>query len=104
MERWLVRFNEACRAAGLEGTIMLGLDNYGPQQLTGFKAQCKALDILPVYTPTYCTDVVAPVDRHLGRFVKRIAKHLFKGTLIVELENWRDGLTSAEERRVQMAT
>lgn len=49
------------------GEVMLGMDNHGSQQTPLCRTFMDYLNIVPVYTPANCTDVVSPCDHHVGR-------------------------------------
>ncbi len=58
----------------------------------------QAMDILPVYTPSQCTDVVSPVDRHMAQNIKQRIKGFFDDAYEADVDKWDEGLSSGEKR------
>ena len=85
---------------GVEGEVMYGMDNLGSHHNTGIKETLYDNNVYPVYTPSQCTDVVAPVDHHIGAWMKQCMSHLYEYELQHNLEVWEDGGLTASERRV----
>ena len=83
----------------LDKEVMLGLDRLPAQSTAYFLKTCAELNIIPVYTPPDCTDVVAPIDHHLGAQLKRLMQGCYKEAV----ENFRSASTSQFQRRVMMA-
>ena len=63
------------RAAGVEGEVMIGMDNHGAQRTPLMLALYKELGLVPVFTSANCTDCISPVDHHVGRFIQTVHKH-----------------------------
>jgi hypothetical protein len=83
--------------------VLLGMDNHGSQQVLTFKQRMAALSIIPAYTPPDCTDVVAPVDHHVGAHIKVVLAKFFHAEIEAHQEEWEDGNLSASCRRMLMA-
>ena len=65
-------------------------------------------DIEAVYTPTNCTDVVAPVDHHLGATLKGTIGKLYLAALEANKDQWcnppgQGGLEAASMHRLTPA-
>jgi len=83
------------------------MDNHGAQTTQAFRAQMSAYKVVPAYTPPDCTDVVAPVDHHVGARLKRIISQFYHDDLEHNIDSWcmPSGLggLSASQRRMCMA-
>lgn len=88
----------------LHGPVLLGLDNWGPQNNDDFHKKAGDLGMSLCYTPEACTDLVAVTDCGLGNEVKRRMTRLYRDDLESpgRLEKWKNGLISASERRILM--
>jgi hypothetical protein len=84
----------------VDGEVMYGLDNLGAHHNTAIKAKLAANGVIPVFTPSQCTDVVAPVDHHIGAWMKQCMSYLYERELELNLNRWEDGGLSAAERRI----
>ena len=108
MMHWLLDiFIPSVRAAGKKGWIMLGLDNHGCHTHPAFKAACAEHHIFLVFTPAYTTDITAPVDHHVGAFMKTIMQKLWEAELVEMYAYWtEDGVDmpgrAASHRRILM--
>ena len=54
------------------------MDGHGAQMTRRFQERCRELDIIPIYTPPNCTDVVAPVDAGCGATLKSLSNILYQ--------------------------
>jgi hypothetical protein len=83
------------------------MDNHGAQTTQAFRAQISQYGIVPAYTPPDCTDVVAPVDHHVGARLKRIISQFYHDDLERSIDSWCMpaglGGLSASQRRMYMA-
>ena len=86
--------------ADVDGEVLYGMDNLGAHHNSAIKAKLYANDVWPVFTPSQCTDVVAPVDHHIGAWMKQCMSYLYESELEANLDEWEDGGLSAAERRV----
>jgi hypothetical protein len=48
--------------SNIEGGMMYGLDNLGAHHNSDIKAKLVAADVFPAFTPSQCSDVIAPGD------------------------------------------
>ena len=75
---------------------MLGMDGLSSYFTPAMQDRFKDANIVPVYTPANCTDVVAPVDHHIGGRLKTIMAEFYAAELEVNGEQWqRSGALSA---------
>ena len=89
--------------ADIEGGVILGLDNLGAHLNSDIKAKLVAADVFPVFTPSQCTDVIAPVDHHIGQWMKEATAMMYEHELERNLEQWENGELTAAERRIYIA-
>lgn len=95
-----VRSLAAFREATIDdGEVLLIMDRHGPQRTLYCKAFMRAMHIFTMYTPSLCTDRVAPIDHHVAQTLKtkmrKILKSRFTLDELLEL--------TAEERRMATA-
>lgn len=89
----------------LVGPVILGLDNWGPQNTRAFHEKAASMGVCLCYTPENCTDLVAVTDAGLGNEIKRRMVKSYKNDLESSkerLEAWKSGRVSASERRILM--
>jgi hypothetical protein len=90
------------------GERALGMDNHGSQRTHTFQSRMDDLDIVGLYTPVDCTDVVAPVDHHVGARLKKCVAALYHYEFEQNRDKWCNppqfGGLEEWERRVYMAT
>ena len=102
---WLDHFEAE---TGALGERLLGMDQHGAQMTRAFLALMNTNNIEAVYTPTNCTDVVAPIDHHVGAALKRIIGKLYHAALEANKDQWCNppgqGGLEAWERRVFIAS
>jgi hypothetical protein len=90
--------------SSLEGSIMLGLDNLSAHHDERVKNKLSDADVYPVFTPSQCTDVVAPGDHHVGQWMKDAMRVMYEAEMDNNIENWEEGGLSAAERRIYIVT
>ena len=78
------------------------MDQHGSQLVSEFLEGMTEKKIYGVYTPVNCTDVVAPIDHHVGARMKNIIKKLYVRDFAANLDQWSYHL-SASQRRVYIA-
>jgi hypothetical protein len=86
--------------ADIDGGVMYGLDNLGAHHDIDIKTKLVAADIYPVFAPSQCTDVVAPVDHHVGQWMKEAMAVMYEHELERNREAWENGELTAAERRI----
>jgi len=59
--RSIASFREATLG---DGEVLLIMDRHGPQRTLYCKAFMRAFHIFTMYTPSLCTDRIAPIDHH----------------------------------------
>ena len=105
MMAYFADFREA--TLGL-GEVLLGMDNHGAQKTPLCREFMKTMGIQCAFTPADCTDVVSPVDHHVGQTLKlKIAKRYDQSceeNADIWEEHWRDGGLSASKKRRLVAT
>ena len=103
MMEWLDGFDEDLgRSAATRQEVMLGMDQHGSQLVSEFLEGMTDKNIYGVYTPVNCTDVVAPIDHHVGARMKNIIKKLYVRDFAANIDQWTYHL-SASQRRVYIA-
>ena len=106
MLEWLEMFNESTQHIHEKyGFRILGTDQHGPRMTKLFTDRCAELGIVLVYGPASCTDVVAPVDHHVGVRLKEIIGRQYTSHLEANREKWtlnedQEGHFSASDRRM----
>ena len=87
---------------------MLILDNLGAHRIEALTELAIQNNILPVFTSPECTDVLQPVDHHVGAWLKHMMGRFYATELELDINSWRNhstsGQLSATRRRVFMAT
>ena len=87
---------------------MLIMDNLSAQRMHAFQEMAMKSRILPVYTSPGCTDVLQPVDHHVGAWLKYMMGRFYATELELDLNNWRNHADSkalsSTRRRIFMAT
>ena len=86
--------------ADIDGDMMWGLDNLGAHHNIDVKRKLVAANVYPVFTPSQCTDVVAPVDHHVGAWILGAMAVLYEHALERNREAWENGELTAAERRI----
>jgi hypothetical protein len=107
MVAWLADFMEDITSAGIRHEVLLGMDRHGAQKTERFREMLDGYRVVPVYTPPDCTDVVAPVDHHVGAQFKRIMSRYYHAQVAKNQDSWnlppKEGGLSASMRRQYMA-
>ena len=105
MMAYFVDFREA--TLGL-GEVLLGMDNHGAQKTPLCRDFMKTTGIQCAFTPADCTDVVSPVDHHVGQALKLKIARRYEETCEEHAEiwdlPWREGGLSASKKRRLVAT
>lgn len=87
---------------------MLILDGLSGQRMVQFIDKCHENRIICVFTSPGCTDVIQPIDHHVGAFLKLTIGKLYRIELEINFALWRDYKSNkvlcAGKRRVFMAT
>jgi hypothetical protein len=101
---WLDQFQNETSSLG---DRLLGMDGHGSQMTSIFRDLMRQYLIHPVYTPPNCTDVVAPVDHHVGRKLKGLIEDFYHAAMAINRDAWCNppgihGGLEAWERRVLM--
>ena len=101
------------RAAGVEGEVLIGMDNHSAQRTPYMLALYANLGLVPVFTSANCTDCISPVDHHVGRYIQTHMGRSYRTAVETNPEIWiassaNEGLenvqsTSAMSRRMLMA-
>ena len=82
MECWLARPGNGLEdVADIDRGVMYGLDNLGAHRNIDIKTKLVDADIYPVSILSQCTDVIAPVDHHIGQWAKEAMAVLFEHEL-----------------------
>ena len=84
------------------GEILLILDQHGSQTTAFFRMRARECGIVLAYTPSSCTDVVAPVDHHVGAYLKKLMSTFYHDELRLNYDQWVDEGISASECRMLM--
>jgi hypothetical protein len=101
------------KLAGIEGEVMIGMDNHAAQRTPAMLALYTRLGMVPVFTAANCTDCISPVDHHIGRFIQERMAASFRAAVEADPTNWimsaeqnidDPECTQAEARRMLMAT
>jgi hypothetical protein len=106
-------FVPALRAAGIYRPVLAVMDGLSSHETPAMRALMQLHGIIPFVTAAGCTDVAAPVDRHVGAFLKTTMRVCYKSAVKADSHLWRGtgpgGLASvatgsaASRRRVLMA-
>jgi hypothetical protein len=86
-----------------DGFVILGMDGHGAQMTRRFQERCRELDIIPIYTPPNCTDVVAPVDAGCGATLKSLSNILYQADYEKNHNIYEDEGIADKEKRMQAA-
>jgi hypothetical protein len=99
--------------AGIEGEVMIGMDNHRAQRTPEMEAIYRDLEMMPIYTAAGCTDCISPVDHHVGRFIQQHMGQAYQNAIEKNPHIWRADVaerdiehahsTSALARRMLMA-
>jgi hypothetical protein len=93
--------------AGIHEEVLLGLDGLAAQKTTGFLEKAVDHDVLPVYTPPDCTNVIAPCDHHVFLRLKELLKAFYRQISQTQRAVWADcknnDSLSQSNKRIQIA-
>jgi hypothetical protein len=98
---WCVdSFKTDLKEAGIENEVLLGMDGLPAQKTPEFLRKTVESNILPIYTPPDCTDVVAPCDHHVFLRLKELIKAFYKEMSQVNRDLWaRDSAALSDSRK-----
>lgn len=86
---------------------LLLLDDLSAQKMPRFREYAMQHNVLPMYIPPGCTDLVQPVDHHVGAWLKYAMRTLYQYELNENLDIWRNykanKVFSAPARRIMLA-
>ena len=104
---WCRRFADTIEEKHPGVSQLLLLDECSAQRTDIIEKYLRHRGVLPVFIPGGCTDVLQPVDHHVGAVIKTIIQKLYKVELEISYEEWRnyeynDSLTDSK-RRMLMA-
>ena len=89
-------FNKNIRESGELGEQLLFLDNLGSHMTESNIALMKELLIVPLFLALNCTDVAAPIDHHVGCYLKVKVKGWYELDLEQNYDLWRGGVDDVE--------
>ena len=102
------------RDAGIEGEVMIGMDNHSAQRTPAMLALYTELGMVPVFTSANCTDCISPVDHHIGRYIQQHMGKSYRDAVETNPGIWIASnadeeledptCNGAKERRMLMAT
>jgi hypothetical protein len=61
------------RAAGVDGEVLIGMDNHSAQRTPYMLDLYTQLGLVPLFTSADCTDCISPVDHHVGRYIQTVS-------------------------------
>ena len=107
MLAWLEQFDvDTKHIAEKHGTRILGFDGLGSHMSIPFLERCVELDIFCVCVPPHCTDILAPVDHHVGLTHKKLIRVLYQQDIEESWRQWNLGSTeggfSCSEKRIKL--
>ncbi len=86
---------------------VLGMDQHGSHAIPDIVEEMGRLGIFPVFTPSHCTEVVSPVDHHVGARLKQKMATYYHAELDKNFVDWckslQEGGLHTWERRVLIA-
>jgi hypothetical protein len=88
------------RMAGVEGEIMIGMDNHSAQRTENMLGIYTSLGLMPIFTAANCTDCISPVDHHIGRHIQ---KHMGRSYTRAIQENPEIWIASSAEVEIEDA-
>ena len=81
-------------AAGVQGEVMIGMDNHSSQRTPDMITLYQSLGMVPVFTSANCTDCISPVDHHIGRFIQTHMGRSYRASMEVNTDIWIAGSAS----------
>jgi hypothetical protein len=104
---WLRTFAKVLKDNNLSDQLLF-LDDLSCQSVESFRTLCVESDVIPFPVPPGLTDLLQPVDHHVGAQLKRIMNGFYKIELELNYDDWRNYKRNksldAMHRRVLMAT
>jgi hypothetical protein len=92
----ILRVAADLQAAGVEGEVLIGMDNHGAQRTKEMLELYEALGMVPVFTSANCTDCISPVDQHIGRFIQQHMGRSYRASVESEQSIWIAGSATVE--------
>jgi len=89
------------RAAGVEGEVLIGMDNHSAQRTPYMLALYATLGLVPVFTSANCTDCISPVDHHVGRYIQTHMGRSYRTAVETSPEIWIASSANEELEDVQ---
>ena len=90
------------------GEVLLGMDRHSAQSTFLCEGFMERYGIVPAYTPANCTDVVSPVDHHVGAGIKRKMYAMYEAAFDSDPDKFTspagEGGLTAKDKRMLMAT
>jgi hypothetical protein len=84
-----------CLRAGVEGEVLIGMDNHSAQRTDEIRKLYGDLGFMPLFTAANCTDCISPVDHHIGRFIQNHMARSYRKEVSDHPEIWM--ATSADD-------
>ena len=75
-------------AGGVVGEVLIGMDNHSAQKTDEIEALYARCNLIPLYTPSGCTDCISPVDHHVGRFIQNAMSKAYQQEILTNPEVW----------------
>ena len=92
----ILRVAADLHAAGVEGEVLIGMDNHSAQRTQEMLDLYEALGMVPVFTSANCTDCISPVDQHIGRFIQQHMGRSYRVSVEQEQSIWIAGSADVE--------
>ena len=89
------------QAAGVEGEVMIGMDNHAAQRTPAMLSLYLSLAMQPVFTSAQCTDCISPVDHHIGRFIQKHMGRSYRASVEADQEIW---INASDEIEIENPT
>jgi hypothetical protein len=103
----LESFKADLKEAGIDEEVLLGLDGLPAQKTAKFLDTATESNIIPMYTPPDCTDVIAPCDHHVFLTLKNMIKAFYRKMSQALRDLWADsrdnGSLCPSNKRIQIA-
>jgi hypothetical protein len=82
--------------AGVEGEVLIGMDNHASQRTPEMLELYTSLGMVPVFTSAQCTDCISPVDHHIGRFIQQHMGRSYRASVEADQAIWIAGSNTDE--------
>ena len=89
------------QAAGIEGEVLMGMDNHVSQRTPIMLQTYATLGMVPVFTSANCTDCISPVDQHIGRFIQTHMGRSYRASVEADQAVW---IASSEHEEIEDPT